>query len=588
MFDFGNENLEGKLQAFRAKAIRLSGLRLAAFFAMGALLILGFAEQLFWLIPGLGTIWVFISLIQKFNYAKDQEAIYLALQKIEDQKIARQQRQLSGLNAGSEFAYKAHPFSNDLDLFGTHSLFQLMNHSTSPGGKQKLAGLMNSDFSIAQAKKRAIAVSELSGKPEFLRSMEAVGLAFQGDKPVFDSWKNWLTEPEKSTGFHILLAFLGPFGGMALLILVTVGIVPQAFLGLWILVGVLVLSLIFKPLKQAAESIPLSSQMKSMRIRAERIESENMDAELVSEEKSKLYSDNRPASAQLKALDQLGLWVQNRLNLLYLPVNLLFWTDFLLFLRLQSWKKQVGTSLHQLPESLENWEVWVSLGSFELEVGYPGKALWSEEKLLQAKNVTHPLIHPEKAVGNSIKLGNGTALALLTGSNMSGKTTFMRTLGTNAVLVNLGLRPFADEFVLGPVQLYTSMRNSDNLGESVSSFYAELFRIRRLIQRLESGEAVLFMLDEILKGTNTQDRVSGSEALIQQLLKTPGFGIISTHDIELAKIAEHTDQVQNFSFHSEIQDQDIRFDYMLKDGPCPSFNAHKLMELMGIKFGEIG
>jgi DNA mismatch repair ATPase MutS len=283
-------------------------------------------------------------------------------------------------------------------------------------------------------------------------------------------------------------------------------------------------------------------------------------------------------------LDRLGLWVQNRLNLLYLPINLLLWTDFILYLNLAQWKKKVGTSLLQLPETLANWEVWVSLGSFEQEVGHPGKSHWTEEQFLRATNAKHPLIHPDKAIGNSIQLGQDAQLALLTGANMSGKTTFMRTLGINAVLVNLGLRPFADEFLMGPIQLYTSMRNSDNLGESVSSFYAELFRIRSLIARLEAGEVVFFMLDEILKGTNTQDRISGSEALIRQILQTQGFGLISTHDIELADLVLRENRLRNFSFHSTIEDQTIQFDYKLKEGPCPSFNAHKLMELMGIRF----
>jgi DNA mismatch repair ATPase MutS len=176
------------------------------------------------------------------------------------------------------------------------------------------------------------------------------------------------------------------------------------------------------------------------------------------------------------------------------------------------------------------------------------------------------------------------SIILLTGSNMSGKTTFMRTLGINCVLVNLGLRPFAKEFGFGNFQLYTSMRNTDNLGESVSSFYAELSRIKLLIDRIEVGEEIFFLLDEILKGTNTEDRISGSEALIRQVVATKAIGIISTHDIELADLENRIETVSNFSFHSEIHDQSIDFDYKLKIGACPSFNAHKLMELMGIRF----
>jgi DNA mismatch repair ATPase MutS len=251
---------------------------------------------------------------------------------------------------------------------------------------------------------------------------------------------------------------------------------------------------------------------------------------------------------------------------------------------LVQWKKKVSSSLIQLPKTLEAWEVWVSLGSFEVEVGHAGIAAWSQAPILEAEQVFHPLLHPAEAVANSIALNADRKLVLLTGSNMSGKTTFMRTLGINAVLVNMGLRPFAERMTLGSLQLFTSMRNTDNLGESVSSFYAELFRIRTLLQRLEQGEAIFFLLDEILKGTNTQDRISGSEALVAQLLPSQGLGMISTHDIELAALGEKEARVQNYSFHSEILDQEILFDYRLKEGACLSFNAHKLMELMGIKF----
>ena len=442
-FDFDSKELRQKLQSVRKKAVQLSTFRLGAFFGMLAFLILGVAEHVLWLIPGVLLIWLFIFLIKKFNAAKHQEAIFLAIEEIEHRKVLRQARELAALPDGLEFADKAHPFSGDLDLFGSHSLFQLLNHTTSIGGKAKLAQLMKAEFTPDQAQKRATAVEELRQKPEFLRAIESVGMAFGTEKDSFQSWKSWLAEPQKITFLHQLLAFLGPFGGLTFLILISLGIIPQAILGVWILLGVFTLSLVFVPLKRAAEVIPLSAQVKSMAIRAEKIESENFQAELLSQEKSKVYSSGHPASAQLQDLDRLGLWVQNRLNLLYLPVNLLFWTDFALFLTLANWKNRVADSLPQLPDSLENWEVWVSLGSFELEVGHLGEGKWTEERIMDAKNASHPLIRPGKAIGNTIQLGNQSQLALLTGANMSGKTTFMRTLGINAVLVNLGLRPFA-------------------------------------------------------------------------------------------------------------------------------------------------
>lgn len=582
--DFNSENLEQKLKDIRGKAVRLSSFRLAAFLAFGVLVILGIAEHPVWLIPALATIWLFISLIQKFNAAKDQEAIYLAVGLLEARKQSRQNRTLGGLDEGTEFAEKSHPFSGDLDLFGSHSLFQLLNHATSHGGRVKLANLLKSEFSVLQAQKRQAAVSELREKPTFLRAMEAVGLAFSKENPLQKPWSKWVAEPERVTFLHQILAGIGPVGGVTLLVLAGLGVIPQALLGIWIIMGVLVLSLVFRTLKRAADHIPSSSEMKSMSIRSQKIEKENFHTEILGTLQSRFFRNGTPVSRQIQHLDRLGLWVQNRLNLLYLPINLLFWTDFLLVLQLAHWKKKSGDSLQHLSENLEEFEVWVSLGSFEVEVGYPGEVKWVEEKVVAGENVSHPLILPAASIPNSLVIGEHPQVILLTGANMSGKTTFMRTLGINAVLVNLGLRPFADQFKIGAVQLYTSMRNSDNLGESVSSFYAELNRIRTLITRLESGEAIFFLLDEILKGTNTQDRISGSRALIAQILQTKGFGIISTHDIELAELEQTVEKIHNFSFHSEIQDQTIRFDYKLKKGPCPSFNAHKLMELMGIKF----
>ena len=179
---------------------------------------------------------------------------------------------------------------------------------------------------------------------------------------------------------------------------------------------------------------------------------------------------------------------------------------------------------------------------------------------------------------------NDKKLYIIAGCNGAGKTTFLRTLGINIVMANLGLKPFAKKLILGPFLLFTSMRNTDNLGENVSSFYAELARIRELLVRAEAGVPVFFLLDEILKGTNTADRIMGSEALIRQLISGESKGIISTHDIELSELSARIPSLANASFHSEIKENEILFDYKIKAGPCPSFNAHKLMELMGIRF----
>lgn len=583
-FDFESGGISEKLKLVKNKAGSLSVLRLLVFFGMVALFVLSLSDSGYWILPFVVAVAAFVELIRRYNFQKDQEAIYLALLKLQERTKKRKDRILSGLDTGGEFMDKLHPFSNDLDLFGDHSLFQLLNHTISANAKRALASKMKSSFQLDQTEAKRQAAQELSQKPKFLQAIESIGLAFYQVEKSADGWIQWLKDPEKNRSWIPISAFIGPIGGIVLCALVYTALLPPAVLGLWILVGMIFLSAVFQPLKQAADRIPSRNQLKIYRYWITELEQENFNSAILKAAQSHFLTGEGKASDLLNQLDRLGLWVQNRLNLLYLPINLLFWTDLFLYVNLNTWKKKHGVTASQFPTHLENWEVLISLGAFEAEVGVKANVASLLSPGLVAKGITHPLLHPDKAVANDFTLDENQRIILLTGSNMSGKTTFMRTLGINCVLMNLGLNPFAGEFELGPIQLYTSMRNADNLGESVSSFYAELSRIHVLIERLEAGEEILFLLDEILKGTNTEDRIAGSEALIRQVRKTNALGIISTHDIELAVLDTKIESLKNFSFHSEIHDASIDFDYKIKSGACPSFNAHKLMELMGIRF----
>ena len=584
-FDFENSGLSEKLREVKSKVGTLSLLRLLVFLAMGGLFVVSVSDSPLWfLFFGISVV-AFISLIRKYNDQKDQEAIYLALEKMNRERDQRVARNLKELDPGSEFQEKSHPFSNDLDLFGDHSLFQLLNHTVSKKGKEALASAMKSGFNLEKAASLKQASSELSTKSSFLQAMESIGKAFYSEEKSNDGWISWLNHEDKSSLLISVFAFIGPLGGLTLALLIYIGIVPGAFLGVWILVGLLFLGLVFKPLKKAGDSIPSRNQLKTYRYWLAVLEKEQMESAVLREMQAPFLTKEVKASTLFDQLDSLGLWIQNRVNILYIPFNLIFWTDLFLYVRLVSWKKKHAHLVAHFPAQLVEWEVLISLGSFENEVGGNGKVI-PVQKGLVAEEVSHPLLEPGVAIANTFFIDDKQRIILLTGANMSGKTTFMRTLGINCVLVNLGLSPFAQAFGFSDFQLYTSMRNADNLGESVSSFYAELSRIKKLIERIEVGEQVFFLLDEILKGTNTEDRIAGSEALIRQVESTNAFGVISTHDIELAELEERIDSVSNFSFHSEIHDQNIDFDYKIKRGACPSFNAHKLMELMGIRFQE--
>lgn len=584
-FDFENSGLQEKLQTVKNKVGTLSLLRLVVFLAMGGLFVLSVSESPVWFLFFGGSVYVFILLIGKYNDHKDQEAIYLALGKMNLRREMRIGRKLKDLDAGIEFQQKNHPFSNDLDLFGDHSLFQLLNHTVSKRGKEALARKIKAEFDLGKAETFRVASSELSTKADLLFAMESIGIAFHNEEKSNAGWVHWLHEEDPGNRLVYVVAALGPIGGIILSVLTYSGIVPGAFFGVWILIGMIFLGMVFSQLKKAAESIPSRDQLKTYRYWLAVLEDQQFNSPLLTAMQAPFLTKGTKASRLFDQLDSLGLWIQNRVNLLYIPVNLLFWTDLFLYLRLGSWKRKYGKLVADFPDQLVQWEVLVSLGAFEKEVGGNGKVI-SVNQGIGGKRVSHPLLVPDLAVANDFSIDKNQRIILLTGANMSGKTTFMRTLGINCVLVNLGLSPFAEEFGFSEFQLYTSMRNTDNLGESVSSFYAELSRIKQLIDRIEKGEHIFFLLDEILKGTNTEDRIAGSEALIRQVDNTMAFGIISTHDIELADLEKRMESVKNFSFHSEIHDQNIDFDYKIKRGACPSFNAHKLMELMGIRFQQ--
>ncbi|NVJ87237.1 MAG: DNA mismatch repair protein [Algoriphagus sp.] len=584
-FDFLPIDLPQKQQALRKTIGVYSLVRLVLFVFLGAFVVLFFSDAFYWIIPAGLFIWAFVGAIQKHLFLKDQGAIFQALDQIQKESAYRSNRALGLLDSGKEYLEKNHPFCNDLDLFGDHSLFQLLNHTHSEAARKKLADRLKSKLDLKKGFEAHGAILELAKKEDFLRSFEAIGKALYDKKESGSDWSEWMGQSISSKSYLKPVGWIGVLGGTVLGVSAYLNLIPSAFLGLWIVLGLPFLALIFKELKEAGDRIPSAAVLKTYKNWLLLLESQEFEHSILKNQKSRLSLPEGPLSSELlEELDRLSLWIQNRLNLLYIPLNLFFWTDLLIYSRWVRWKNQWGKTIAQFPEQLAEWEVLVSLAIFEKEEARQASIRISEEMKLLAKEISHPLLQPQKAVPNDFEMNPDGKLVLLTGANMSGKTTFMRSLGINLVLVNLGLSPFADSMVLGDFQLYTSMRNADNLGESISSFYAELSRIKGLIDRLESGERIFFLLDEILKGTNTEDRIAGSEALIRQLESRQFLGIISTHDIELSRLEGSISYVRNYSFHSEVKADTIDFDYRIKRGPCPSFNAHKLMELMGIRF----
>jgi len=587
-FDFSDP--DKKLAAIREKVLMLSFGRLGLFLLLLALLIVGISEIHWLLVLFFPVSFVFVFLILKFNQEKDQESFYLAVKEMLENRNKRKQRILKGFDSGAEFIEPGHPFASDLDLFGEHSLFQMINHTVSRGGKLRLADWMKTPLIPLNASEKQEALLELSKKKTFIFVFEAFGKAFMKKDNAPDTkgrFYSWLKIAQKWQSFYFLPMILGPLVGLIALFGVLYGVFSTAYLSVFILIGMGLLGLIFKPLMEAMKALPNANDLKTLQAWAKLLENEKFEHPLLLKYQSPVKHQDFLASKALKQLESLTFLVQNRTNLLYLIFNILFWTDFYVLYRLKKWNKFGGQNMKNWEDTFENWEALVSLASFMEEEQLTTKVDWEEKLTFAGERIKHPLILPDACVANDFSLMENEKVILLTGSNMSGKTTFMRTLGINLVLAGMGISPFAKSFRTGPFLLYTSMRNTDSLGESVSSFYAELARIKGVLEKAASGEPVFYLLDEILKGTNTADRILGSEALIRQLAKSQAKGIISTHDIELSTLETQLPFLVNYSFHHEILKNEIVFDYTIKDGACPNFNAQKLMELMGIKIEDL-
>jgi DNA mismatch repair ATPase MutS len=248
-----------------------------------------------------------------------------------------------------------------------------------------------------------------------------------------------------------------------------------------------------------------------------------------------------------------------------------------------NWKKLFGQEAGAWFESIHRFETLNSLAGFSFanpNFTYP--EMKEGSYTIDGKNIGHPLVPDHKRVCNDFLLQGKGNIVVVTGSNMSGKSTFLRTIGINSVLCKIGAPVCATEMKSSGFKIFTSMRTHDNLEENISSFYAELKRIGFLLNYISDGSPVLFLLDEILKGTNSVDRHKGAEALIMQLSQLNSFGLVSTHDLELGKL-DDSNLIKNYSFNSQIQGDEILFDYKLQKGLCYSFNASKLMESIGIK-----
>ncbi|MDX9729304.1 MAG: hypothetical protein RBT50_08575, partial [Bacteroidales bacterium] len=298
------------------------------------------------------------------------------------------------------------------------------------------------------------------------------------------------------------------------------------------------------------------------------------------------FRDEIAASDRIRQLSKLVGRLDYRLNVLVsAPLNLLFFADIHFCLALEKWKREHAPRISGWFASMAEFEALASLANMAFNnPGWVYPQVREEYFVFRAEEMGHPLIPSGRRISNGFATEGAGKAVIVTGSNMSGKSTFLRTCGVNAVLAFAGAPVCASAFTVSLVRLHSSMRISDSLEENISSFYAELRRLRAIISGAESDPKVFLLLDEILRGTNSDDRYTGSVALIKQLTGYGAVAMVATHDLRLAGLEQELPQsIENYHFDVKVNDEELFFDYLLTPGICSSFNASLLMKKMGIK-----
>jgi DNA mismatch repair ATPase MutS len=566
-----------------------SWVRLGIFFVAIGIFIFIASQSWIWAI---GFAFLFLFFFTQFVFwhlsLKKQSAYYQRLAEINQKELQLLDFDFCTFDKGEDFLHSEHPYSTDLDIFGNYSFFQYTNRTSTTLGRQHLATMLSQPAPYAEIIERQTALQELATKTTWRQHFQAIGATTTTQNKHLHLLLRWLEMPN----FVLNNRWLN----LALYILPCIsifGTLYVTFNGLGTVAELLVLLPAGYTLARCAgkttethqyttEAQEILTQYSSL---IKCIETETMTTPKLVRLKEALLQDKSLASTKIQRLAYIITQLNVRFNVFAIVLNLFGLWELQWVYRLEQWKDANNLHLAAWFATLQEFDALISLAAtVQNNPDWTFPTIEVEGNVIESDALGHPLIPTQRRVSNSFSSPTQGHLKLLTGSNMAGKSTFLRTVGLNIVLSMTGMSVCARRMTLPILQVYTSMRTQDDLGESTSAFYAELKRLKTVIEAVEQQQHCYFLLDEILKGTNSTDRHTGSKALIQQLIQTKGAGIVATHDLELGSMeATANGTIENLCMEVAVQDYHLAFDYTVYKGVSKSFNATYLMREMGIK-----
>jgi len=580
-----------RIATFQARERWLAWGRLLVVIATGTAVIASWnaGPAILWLCVGLGAA-IFLLLVTLHLDASGHRLNMQRLLSVYEEEIRVCRWDFLHRPAGTEWQPAEHPYAGDMDVFGPSSLYQYINRCRSEQGRELMAHRLLYPSGAKKISETQDVLSELVSKKEWCAQFLAYGMAEDITRHAQERINRWLQEEE--TIFTNVFWRWFPW----LYTLITVSAVffymTDMLPGRYFLLCAILFSAVAGSTAWRASATwkKLSGHVQEIATLYRQIhwlETADMQAAgLESAKQSIRGSDGYPAHNGIQALKNILSRFDLRANVVghYFLNTLLMW-DVRQVRALYHWKRVYGTSADRWFGVLAETEVWVSLAALHAnrpDCSFPQIA--DTHFTLVCRGAGHPLIPATRRVDNSFVMKGRGQVAILTGSNMAGKSTFLRTLGTNTILAMMGAPVCAVEFIISPVQLMSSMRISDNLADSTSTFYAELKKLKNIITAAERQEKIFILMDEILRGTNSFDKHTGSSALIRQLISYNAVAVLATHDTDLGKMQDDLPgSVSNFHFDAAVREGELYFDYQLRDGICRSLNASLLMKKIGIR-----
>ncbi len=596
------ERFEAAASELGTKSRRISHMRGLAFIAAAAALLIGVLTEP--LAVWFGVVFGVAFVVMVFVHARVLKQLEEAERwtAVNDRALARvtgRWRELE--DTGESLQPEGHPFAEDLDLFGHGSLYQRLSVAHTRYGQRALRDYLCNGVELDESLVRQGAVRELVDQLELRQQFEALSIAAvqtlaeqagqrgtrrreAPDPEPFFEWAGGSWTPS--------MALLLRVASWVLPVCTVVGILGGFILGwpvaFWIVPLVLQLLCIAVSREAAAHAFhALMATEGTLRRYApmlELVETLEADSVLLKELRERLDSTSERPSTAMAGLWRIAGWFAVRENGMVHPfINALLLWDLHCTFKLEAWRRRYGS----------NARAWFDvLGTFEAVSSFAGYAhdethhcwptLDSTRAHFDATDLAHPLIDPEQRVGNDVVLPAAGHALLITGSNMSGKSTFLRSMGLAAVMAAAGAPVCARRFSLSPLPVCTSIRISDSLEAGVSHFYAEVSRLRDVLRAAERGP-VLFLLDEILHGTNSRERQIGAKWLLSELLRLESLGVISTHDMGLCEVEPTLEtRVSLLHLRESVEDGKMTFDYLLRPGPVTAGNALRLMREVGL------